>query len=89
MGMYIGGNESAKCWLGVLNDLKARGVQDILVCCVDRLSGFCDAISAVYPQTDIQRSIIHRIRSSSRFVVLKDLKCFASDLRKVYRANTQ
>lgn len=63
MGMYIGGNESAKYWLGVLNDLKARGVQDILVCCVNGLSGFCDAIGAVYPQTDVQRYIIHQIRS--------------------------
>ena len=80
MGMYIGGNESAKYWLGILNDLKARGVQDILVCCVDGLSGFCDAITTVYPQTDIQRCIIHQIRSSTRFV---------SDLKKVYKANTQ
>ena len=53
-GMYIVGNESAKYWLGVLNDLKARGVQDILVCCVDGLSGVCAAIAAVYPKTDIQ-----------------------------------
>ena len=67
MGMYIGGNESAKYWLGVLNDLKARGVKDILVCCVDGLSGFCDAIAAVYPQTDIQRCIIQSIpRRTSR-----------------------
>ena len=69
MGMYIGGNESTKYWLGVLNDLKARDVQDILVCCIDGLSGFCDAIEAVYPQTDIQGCIIHQIRSSTRFVV--------------------
>ena len=54
MGMYIGGNESAKYWLGVLNDFKARGVQDILVCCVDRLLDFCDAIASDYPKTDIQ-----------------------------------
>ena len=89
MGMYIGGNESAKYWLGVLNDLKARGVQDILVCCVDGLSGFCDAIATVYPQTDIQRCIIHQIRSSTRFVVSKDMKSFISDLKKIYKANTQ
>ena len=89
MWMYIGGNESAKYWLGVLNDLKARGVQDILACCVDGLSGFCDAIATVYPQTDIQRCIIHQIRSSTHFVVSKDIKNFVSDLRKVYRANTQ
>ena len=89
MGMYIGGNESAKYWLGVLNDLKARGVKDILVCCVDGLSGFCDAIGAVYPQTDVQRCIIHQIRSSTRFVVSKDMKSFVSDLKKIYKANTQ
>ena len=89
IGMYIGGNESAKYWLGVLNDLKVRGVRDMLVCCVDGLSGFCDAISAVHPQTDIQRCIIHQIRSSSRFVVSKDMKVFVSDLKKVYRVNTQ
>ena len=89
MGMYIGVNESAKYWLGVLNDLKASGVQDILVCCVDGLSGFCDAIGAVYPQTDVQRCIIHQIRSSTRFVVSKDMKSFVSDLKKVYKANTQ
>ena len=89
MGMYIGGNESAKYWLGVLNDLKARGVQDILVCCVDGLSGFCDAIATVYPQTDIQRCIIHQIRSSTRFVVSKDMKSFVSDLKRIYKANTQ
>lgn len=68
---------------------RPRGVQDILVCCVDGLSGFCDAIGAVYPQTDVQRCIIHQIRSSTRFVVSKDMKSFVSDLKKVYKANTQ
>ena len=57
MGMYRGGNESAEYWLGVLNDLKARGVQEILVCCVNGLSGFCDDIASVYPWTDVQRCI--------------------------------
>lgn len=89
MGMYIGGNESAKYWLSVLNDLKSRGLEDILVCCIDGLTGFCDAIAAVYPQTDIQRCIIHQIRSSTRFVVSKDMRSFVSDLKKIYRANTQ
>ena len=89
MGMYIGGNESAKYWLGVLNDLKSRGVKDILVCCVDGLSGFCDAIATVYPQTDVQRCIIHQIRSSTRFVVSKDIREFVADLKKIYKANTQ
>ena len=62
LGIYIGGNESAKFWLTVLNDLKNRGVKDILIASVDGLTGFSDAIKAVYPHTDIQRCIIHQIR---------------------------
>lgn len=89
MGMYVGGNESAKYWLGVLNDLKARGVEDIIVTCVDGLTGFSEAIGAVFPQTDIQRCIIHQIRYSTKLVVSKDIKKFVSDLKKVYKANTQ
>lgn len=89
MGMYVGGNESAKYWLSVLNDMKGRGVQDILMACVDGLAGFNEAIHAVFPHTDIQRCIIHQIRSSSKFVVTKDVKAFMKDLKKIYRANTQ
>lgn len=89
MGMYVGGNESAKYWLSVLNDIKSRGVQDILISCVDGLSGFDEAIHAAFPDTDIQRCIIHQIRSSSKFVVTKDIKAFMKDLKKVYKANSQ
>lgn len=89
LGMYIGGNESAKCWVGVLNDLKSRGMQDVLVACVDGLTGFGDAIGSVFPQADVQRCIIHQIRSSTRFVVTKDLKPFMRDLKPVYKASTQ
>lgn len=89
LGMYVGANEGAKYWLGVLNNLKSRGVKDILICCVDGLTGFPEAIEAVFPQTDVQRCIIHQIRSSTRFVTYKDLKAFSRDLRPVYRANTQ
>jgi putative transposase len=74
LGMWIGENESSKFWLTVLNDLKNRGVQDILITCVDNLTGFSQAISACYPQTEIQKCIIHQIRNSTRFVSYKDLK---------------
>lgn len=64
LGMWIGERESAKFWLGVLNDLKSRGVKDILINCVDNLSGFSEAIAAVYPQTDVQKCIVHQLRNS-------------------------
>ena len=89
LGMYVGGNESAKYWLGVLNDLKNRGISDILIACVDGLSGFADAIAAVFPQTDVQRCIIHQIRSSTKFVASKDIKQFMPDLKKIYKAANQ
>jgi transposase-like protein len=68
LGMWIGENESAKFWLSVLNELKNRGVQDILIACVDNLTGFTQAISACYPHTEIQKCIIHQIRNSTRYV---------------------
>ena len=89
LGMYIGGNESAKYWLSVLNDLKTRGMQDVLIACVDGLTGFVEAIAAVFPQTDVQRCIIHQIRSSTRFVASKDIKAFVRDLKKIYKAPNQ
>ncbi|WP_042230457.1 IS256 family transposase, partial [Paenibacillus popilliae] len=72
LGMWIGENESAKFWLSVLNDLKNRGVQDILITCVDNLTGFSQAITACYPKTEIQKCIIHQIRNSTRYVSYKD-----------------
>lgn len=89
LGMYIGGNESAKYWLGALNDLKSRGMQDVLIACVDGLNGFADAINAVFPQTDVQRCIIHQIRSSTKYVTTKDMKPFVRDLKTVYKATNQ
>lgn len=89
LGMYIGGNESAKYWLGVLNDLKNRGMQDVLITCVDGLTGFVDAITTVFPQTDVQRCIIHQIRSSTKFVTTKDIKPFMRDLKTIYKAANQ
>jgi putative transposase len=86
LGMWIGENESAKFWLGVLNDLKNRGVQDILIICVDNLNGFTQAIDACYPKTEVQKCIVHQIRNSIRFVSYKDLKKVTTDLKPIYKA---
>jgi putative transposase len=89
LGMWIGENESAKFWLGVLNDLKNRGVQDILIICVDNLNGFTQAIEACYPKTEVQKCIVHQIRNSIRFVSYKDLKKVTTDLKPIYKAVTE
>ncbi|OXM87065.1 IS256 family transposase [Paenibacillus rigui] len=89
LGMWIGENESAKFWLSVLNDLKNRGVQDILITCVDNLTGFSQAITACYPKTEIQKCIIHQIRNSTRYVSYKDLKKVTADLKPIYKAVTE
>jgi len=87
MGMWIGEKgESAKYWLGILNSLKNRGVEDILIACVDGLTGFTGAIEAVYPKTEIQQCIIHQIRNSTRYVSYKDIKALMADLKVVYGA---
>jgi transposase-like protein len=89
LGIWIGATESAKYWLGVLNGLKNRGVSDILIASIDGLSGFCEAISVVYPHTEIQRCIIHQIRSCCRYVSYKDIKAFTAALKPIYRAPTE
>lgn len=86
LGMWVGENESAKFWLSVMNGLKNRGVEDILIACVDGLTGFPAAIEAVYPKTEIQQCIIHQIRNTTRFVSYKDIKALMADLKKVYAA---
>lgn len=86
LGIWIGGNESAKFWLGVLNELKSRGIKRVSLFCVDGLSGFREAINAVYPFAGIQRCIIHQIRSSTRYVSYKHIKEFMADLKLVYTA---
>ena len=86
LGVWIGENESAKFWLSVMNDLKNRGIKDVYVFCVDGLTGFRDAISAAFPNSQIQRCIIHQIRSSTRYVSYKDIKPLMADLKKVYQA---
>ena len=86
LGVWIGENESAKFWLSVMNDLKNRGVKDVYVFCVDGLTGFRETINAAFPMSQIQRCIIHQIRSSTRYVSYKDLKALMADLKKVYQA---
>ena len=86
LGVWIGENESAKFWLSVMNDLKNRGVKDVYVFCVDGLAGFREAINAAFPKSQIQRCIIHQIRSSTRYVSYKDIKSLMADLKKVYKA---
>lgn len=86
LGMWVGENESAKFWVSVMNGLKNRGVEDILIACVDGLTGFPAAIEAVYPKTEIQQCIIHQIRNTTRFVSYKDIKALMADLKKVYAA---
>ena len=83
LGMYVGENESAKFWLSILNGLKNRGVKDILIACIDGLTGFPQAISAVFPDTEIQHCIIHQIRNSTRFVSYKHIKALMADLKRV------
>ena len=86
LGMWVGENESAKFWLSVLNSIKARGVEDILIACIDGLTGFTNAIEAVYPRTEIQQCIIHQIRNTTKFVSYKDIKALMADLKRVYAA---
>ena len=89
MGMWIGGNESAKYWLGVLNEIRNRGVEDIMIVSVDGLTGFVDAIGAVFPKAEIQRCIVHQVRYTTKFVNYKDIKPFMKDLKAVYQAPTE
>ena len=86
LGVWIGENESAKFWLSVMNDLKNRGIKDVYVFCVDGLTGFREAINAAFPKSQIQRCIIHQIRSSTRYVSYKDIKAVMADLKRVYQA---
>lgn len=89
IGIWIGENESSKYWLTLLNELKNRGVDDVLIFAIDGLNGFNQAIQAVYPQAEIQRCIVHQIRSSLRYVSWKDRKAVAKDLKTVYQALTE
>ena len=89
LDITVGENESAKYWMTVLNGLKNRGVQDILVLCADGLTGLKEAISAIYPKTEYQRCIVHQIRNSLKYVPYTDKKELANDLKTVYKATTE
>ena len=88
LGVWIGEHESSKFWLNVLNDLKSRGVLDVYLFCTDGLCGMMEAIRAVYPQSRLQRCIVHQIRSSTRFVSWKDITQVVTDLKKIYTCVT-
>jgi transposase-like protein len=89
IGIWIGENENSKYWLTLLNELKNRGVEDVLIFAIDGLNGFNQAIEAVYPKAEIQRCIVHQIRSSLRYVSWKDRKQVAKDLKSIYTAQTE
>lgn len=89
LGIWIGENESAKFWLGVFNDLKQRGVKDILIMCSDGLTGIKEAITTAFPKTVQQRCVVHMIRNSVRFVYYKDLKAFCNDLKTIYTSKNE
>ena len=89
LSIHIGENESAKYWLGVLNELKNRGVKDILVICADGLSGMKEAVAAAYPQTELQRCIVHQVRNTLKYVGEKNKKEFAKDLKAIYQAPSE
>lgn len=86
INLQIGENESSKYWLGILNDLKNRGVKDIMLICADGLTGIKEAISAAFPNTEYQRCIVHQVRNTLRYVSYKDMKKFAADLKTIYLA---
>ena len=89
LGMWLGKNESAAFWLGVLTDLKARGVEDILITATDNLNGFTQTIKQVFAQSQTQICVVHQIRNSARYVVWKDKKTFAKDMKQIYDAPTK
>lgn len=89
LSIHIGENESAKYWLGVLNELKNRGVKDILVICADGLTGMKEAVSAAFPQTELQRCIVHQVRNTLKYVGEKNKKEFANDLKTIYHAPSE
>ena len=84
LSITVGDNESAKYWLNVHNELKKRGVKDIMIICAEGLSGIKEAITAAFPQTEYQRCMVHMVRNTMKYVPSKDMKPFAADLRKIY-----
>ena len=89
LGMYVSHSEGANFWLGVISDLKQRGIQDILIACIDNLKGFDEAIRTIYPATEVQSCVVHQIRNSCKYVASKDQKVFMSELKAVYQADNE
>lgn len=89
LGIWIGGSEGAKFWLSVLTEIKQRGVEDVLICCIDGLVGFYEAIKTIYPEAQIQQCIVHMVRNTIKYVSHQDRKALCSDLRKIYTAPTE
>lgn len=89
LGLYIAENEGAKFWLSILTDLQNRGVEDILIACIDNLSGFGDAIESIFPKTEVQLCVVHQIRNSLKYVISEDERPFLKDLKKVYQAKSK
>ncbi len=86
LGMYVSEIEGAKFWLSVLTDLQQRGVKDILIACIDNLGGFEEAISSIYPKTEVQSCIVHQVRNTLKYVASKDSKAVIADVKLIYRA---
>jgi transposase-like protein len=84
--MYVSHSEGANFWLGVITDLKQRGVRDLLIACIDGLKGFEEAIRTIFPDTEVQTCVVHQIRNSLKYVASKDQKVFMADLKPVYQA---
>jgi len=89
LGLWVGEAEGANFWLGVLTELRNRGVQDILISCIDGLKGFPDAIQTIFPKTEIQLCVIHQIRNTLKYIASKDQKAFMQQLKTVYKAPTE
>jgi putative transposase len=89
LGIYLSESEGSHFWLGVLNDLRARGIEDILIASIDGLKGFPEAIAQVFPKAEVQLCIVHQIRNSLKYVISKDQKAFMEDLKLVYKATSK
>jgi transposase-like protein len=89
VGVYFGDHESSKFWRQVLHELKQRGIEDILIACIDNLNGFADAVEDVFPKTDVQLCLVHQMRNSIKCISEKDMKPMVKDLKKIYKADNE
>ena len=89
LGMWVGGSESTKYWIVIFNEIRNRGVEDLMIVTVDELTGFVDAINALFPQAEVHRCIVHQIRYTTKLFSYKDIKPFMKDLKLVYKADTE